>query len=407
MKSSTRRVAVLVPDQESYPTVMGVVRYGREHGNWNVFVDLEGDVTGLRRLRPWRGDGVIAHVGTQEKARAIEALKLPAVNISCAIERLAIPRVTTDQEAIGAAAAEHLLDRGFTRFAFVGVTGLWYCQLRRQGFERRLAAAGFRCEVLDIEHASHSMLLWGREAEPVARWLEGLARPIGIMAAFDYLAAAVLQICGTVGLRVPYDAAIIGSDNYRTVCESTEVPLSSVSRDWFRQGYLAAELLDRLMRGRRPPRRDTLIPPGAVVQRRSTDVLVADCPELAPGIRYIQEHLAEPFGTKAVVRAMGMSRRWLYQQFARSLGCTPHEYIMRLRLDRAKQLLSGPTALPLRDVASACGFSSERHLRAAMTRLLGMPPSLYRRQLEARGDAQNDRRNAPKRARRVRPRHPH
>lgn len=382
MRDTTRKIAVLAPDQESYPTVMGVVHYGREQGTWNVFVALDVDMPAFKRLRSWKGHGVIAHVGTPQKAQAIRQLRVPVVNISSAIERLAVPRVTTDQVAIGRTAAEHLLERGFTRFAYLGVADLWFSQLRRKGFEDRVRAAGYPCEALDVEQKAHAMMFWGRDTESVADWLKTLQPPVGIMAAFDYLGAAVVQICGAVGLRVPYDAGVIGTDNYLTVCESTDVPLSSVSRDWFQQGYLAAALLDRLMRGERPPKRDTLIPPGPVVQRRSTDVLVTDCPELAPGIRYIQEHLAEPFGTKALVRELGMSRRWLYTQFQKSFGCTPYDYIMRLRIDRAKQLLSRPAPVPLREIVQTCGFSSERHLRAAMARFVGMSPSGYRRACE-------------------------
>jgi LacI family transcriptional regulator len=379
MRTTARRIAVLAPDQESYPTVMGVVHYGRETGNWNVFVELDADMPAYRRLRSWKGHGVIAHVGTPQKAQAIRHLKVPVVNISSAIERLAVPRVTTDQEAIGATAAAHLMERGFTRFAFLGVKGLWFSQLRQRGFVQHVRAAGYPCATMDVGRGAHSMLFWGHGTEAVTAWLQRLTPPVGIMAAFDYLGAAVVPICISIGLRVPYDAGVIGTDNYLTVCESTEVPLSSVSRDWFQQGYAAAELLDRLMRGERPPRGDTLVEPGPVVQRRSTDVLVTNCPELAPGIRFIQEHLAEPFGTKALVRELGMSRRWLYTQFAKSFGCTPYDYIMRLRLDRAKQMLSRPDPMPLRDIVAHCGFSSERHLRAAMARFVGMSPSQYRR----------------------------
>ena len=374
-----KQIAVLAPDQESYPTVMGVVRYGRERGDWNVVVELDADVAAYRRLRAWAGHGVIAHVGTPQKVQAIRQLRIPVVNISSAIKRLALPRVTTDQEAIGATAARHLMERGFTRFAFLGVEGLWFSHLRQRGFTDCVRAAGHACETMEIGQESRSMLSWGMGTEEVAEWLRRLEPPVGIMAAFDYLGAAVVQICGTVGLRVPSDAGVIGSDNYLTVCESTDVPLSSVSRDWFQQGYLAATLLDRLLRGGRPPPGDTLIPPGPVVQRRSTDVLVADCPELAPGIRYIQEHLAESFGTTALVRELGMSRRWLYTQFAKSFGCTPYDYILRLRLDRAKQMLAQPEPVPLSEIVAHCGFSSERHLRAAMVRFVGMSPSEYRR----------------------------
>ena len=382
MRSNIKQIAVLAPDQESYPTVMGVVRYGREQGNWNVFVELDVDMPAFRRLRAWKGHGVIAHVGTPQKAQAIRQLKVPVVNISSAIKNLQVPRVTTDQVAIGTTAARHLMERGFTRFAFLGVRGLWFSELRQRGFEECVRAAGYSCDTIDVEQNTHSMLFWGRGTESVAEWLKNLVPPVGIMVAFDYLGAAVVQVCTAIGLRVPYDAGVIGTDNYLTVCESTEVPLTSVSRDWFQQGYAAAALLDRLMRGERPPKRDILIPPGPVIQRRSTDVLVTDCPELAPGIRYIQEHLAEPFGTKKLVRELGMSRRWLYTQFAKSFGCTPYDYIMRLRIDRAKQMLSRPTSVPLREVVEACGFSSERHLRAAMARFVGMSPSEYRRSCE-------------------------
>jgi LacI family transcriptional regulator len=379
VKASAKRVAVLAPDQESYPTVMGVVGYGREHGGWNVFVELEADTAAFRRLRSWRGHGAIVHLGSRSKALAVRNLGIPAVNISSALQRVSVPRVTTDQSAIGELAARHLLERGFTRFAFVGIRGLWYSRLRRDGFQRCIEAEGLRCETLDVKQGVRSMLFWGRESEPLTRWLQTLTPPVGIMAAFDYLGAAIVQTCGLIGLRVPYDAAVIGTDNYLTVCESSEVPLTSVSRDWYRQGYTAAAVLDRLMGGRGPVPRETFIPPGKVVQRRSTDVLVTDCAELAPVVRYIQEHLAESFGTKALVRESGMSRRWLYTQFERVLGCTPYDYVMRLRIDRAKQMLARPELVPLREVARECGFTSERHLRAAMARRVGMAPSRYRR----------------------------
>jgi AraC-like DNA-binding protein len=74
-----------------------------------------------------------------------------------------------------------------------------------------------------------------------------------------------------------------------------------------------------------------------------------------------------------------MSRRWLYTRFEKSFGCTPYEYVMRLRIDRAKQMLARPEPVTLREVVKACGFSNERHLRAAMTRFVGMSPSQYRR----------------------------
>ena len=378
MKSTVKRVAVLAPDQESYLTMMGVVDYSKQKGNWNVFVDLETDSHSFKSLVGWKGHGVIAHVGTLAKMQQIKALKLPIVNISSAMKCPGLPRVTTDQAAIGEVAATHLLERGFTRLAYVGVKGLWLSKLRQQGFVQRAKEAGCPCSVFEVQRQSHRLMFWGQHTEPVSEWLKTLQPPVGMMAVYDYMGAAVVPICLQLGLRVPYDVAVIGTDNDLTVCESTAIPLSSVSRDWHRQGYLAAELLDRLMRGEPSPKHDILIPPGPVAQRRSTDVMITDSPNLAKVIFYIQEHLAESFGTKNLVNELGMSRRWLYQCFAKSFGCTPYEYVMRLRIDRAKQLLARLEDMPLRDIVRACGFTNERHLRAAMTRFAGISPSQYR-----------------------------
>jgi len=60
---------------------------------------------------------------------------------------------------------------------------------------------------------------------------------------------------------VPQDVAIIGFENDEVACQFGEVPLTSVARNSWREGYEAAALLDRLMAGKRPPKCDTVIPP--------------------------------------------------------------------------------------------------------------------------------------------------
>ena len=78
----------------------------------------------------------------------------------------------------------------------------------------------------------------------------------------------VLDACLHLGLRVPQDVALIGVDNSAVACEFSQVPLSSIARNDWREGYEAAALLDRLMAGKRPPKHDLLIPPEGVVTRR-------------------------------------------------------------------------------------------------------------------------------------------
>ena len=59
-------------------------------------------------------------------------------------------------------------------------------------------------------------------------------------------------------------------------------------------------------------------------------------------------------------------------------GQTPYHYLMELRLAKAQSMLMD-RALPLTDIALACGFSSHAHLSTAFRARFGVAPSAYRR----------------------------
>jgi LacI family transcriptional regulator len=114
-----------------------------------------------------------------------------------------------------------------------------------------------------------------------------------------------------------------------------------------------------------------------VIARRSTDALVVDDPDLSTALHYIREHACEPIGVKQVLRAIPLSRRALEGRFVRMLGRTPHEEILRCRLERAKQLLSD-TDLPIKSVAGRVGVGTPEYLSVLFKRKLGISPSAYR-----------------------------
>ena len=62
-------------------------------------------------------------------------------------------------------------------------------------------------------------------------------------------------------------------------------PLSSVILDHELMGYRAAELLDRMMKGKKYSKKPIMIPPRGVVARRSTDVVAIDDPLTAKAVR--------------------------------------------------------------------------------------------------------------------------
>jgi LacI family transcriptional regulator len=382
----TKKVALTIPvwRLDTGQFVRGVMDYASQRGKWTLDINPEAYLLPLQTLAGWSGDGVVASLRTKAQLRAAQTLGVPVVNVAGALRPGGVPRVMVDQEALGRMAAEHFLQRGFHRTGYFGQAGMWYSKQRERGFVEQITRAGGECSVLEAPRnfdASHPWHLWKK---PLAQWLSTLVPPVGVMAVHDYRARMLLDACLHLGLRVPQDVALIGVDNSEVICEFSQVPLSSVARNNWREGYEAAALLDRLMAGKRPPAHDVLIQPEGVVTRRSTDAEAIENPHVAAAVRFIREHLGERFGVETLEKHAGISSRSLYYQFHRSLNCTPHHYITRARIGRAKEMLASPSKPKLHSIARACGFSETRRLRLAFQRIVGMTLAEYRRSLTAR-----------------------
>ncbi|HKQ52550.1 MAG TPA: helix-turn-helix domain-containing protein [Pyrinomonadaceae bacterium] len=79
-----------------------------------------------------------------------------------------------------------------------------------------------------------------------------------------------------------------------------------------------------------------------------------------------------------LARAAHMSERSLTRAFRRATGISVGEYVAKLRLELAKSLMADPQ-LSLEAVAARSGFDSARQLRRTCKKVLGVPPSSFRR----------------------------
>ena len=381
-----RQVAILIETSNAYARglLQGVVHYIREHRPWSFHLMEQGRGDDPPPwLAGWKGDGIIARIETPRIARAVVRTGLPAVDLSAARLVPALPWVETDDEDIARLAAEHLLERGFKRFAFCGDGRFNWSVWREKHFAARLKAAGHSCEVYrPAVGAGAGAMDVAAEAGNLARWLRELPKPVGILACYDIRGQQVLDACRGAGLAVPDEVAVIGVDNDALLCELASPPLSSVIPNAHRAGYEAAALLDRMMAGKRVAPTARLIAPLGIAERQSTDVLAVDDREVARAVQHIREHACEGINVSDVLRAVPLSRRVLEQRFQRLLGCTPREEILHVRLSRVKQLL-GETDLPLYLVAERTGFEHVEYLSVVFKRETGRTPSAWR--AEARG----------------------
>ena len=84
------------------------------------------------------------------------------------------------------------------------------------------------------------------------------------------------------------------------------------------------------------------------------------------------------FNSGKMAALCSISERQLQRLFHRSLGLTPAQYYVTLRLRRARELLQ-QTAMPITSIAVACGFRSPAHFSKSYRAVFGHPPSQERR----------------------------
>jgi AraC family transcriptional regulator len=81
-----------------------------------------------------------------------------------------------------------------------------------------------------------------------------------------------------------------------------------------------------------------------------------------------------------LAQSVGLSTAHFSQMFRKSTGETPHQFVLRVRVERAKEMLRSAEMRVL-DVAIACGFKTQQHFARVFHRLCGASPTEYRQEL--------------------------
>jgi LacI family transcriptional regulator len=380
--SATKRVAVIMQPVRTY--CRGVLRGVASvvsQARWEcVLIAADGPPP----LADFGGfiHGLIGHFSEDALLAHVKRAGLPAVDISPAHRHVELPRVSTDDVAVGRLAAAHLLSLGLPHFAFYGRRSDYFSLLREQGFKQAIGAAGLSFHVF-INGALGPAHEARTGEEPLEGWVRRLPKPIGIVASTDSRALDLLAVCRKLEIDVPGSVAVLGVDNDDVFCELANPPLSSIALSTQRIGYEAARMLDRLMAGETPAQRQLLIPPAGVVPRRSSDLPAILDPDVAAAVRYISLHVQDDLQVADVLREVSVSRRSLEQRFLKALGRTPAAEIRRAQVEVAKQMLT-QTDEPMARVALAAGFSNAKQLGSTFQHETGETPIAYRRQSRAR-----------------------
>ena len=377
----------------------GIIRYIREHGNWTL--DLTpGGIADQHLPDNWNGNGIIARIPSVKEAARLAAHPAPKVILdpqaaftdpshplaSCA-------RLACDHDAVGREAAEHFLSRGFKQFAYLGPvlsstlqmqydsTGLQepnWSVARCKAFTAHLAAHGFACHIYPLPRTRRLSANWNLEMPRVIRWLQRLPKPVAVFTPHDARGRQIADACQEASIPIPYRLALLGVNDDTTLCETSLPPLSSIPLDAEKAGYRAAELLDGLMRGRAPPRRQILYPPLPVAARASSantqtdDALVIGLLEEIRATRGFNLRVSELASRRHV------TARTLENRCRKALGRSVGDIVRETCLENVRVLVV-ETDKPFAEIARACGQQSAAHLAAMFLRRYGHTMSAARR----------------------------
>jgi LacI family transcriptional regulator len=360
------RVAVIVETsrQLGRELLRGIIQYQSEVAHWSIGFQPHsyGDAPPAW-LERWEGDGILARIVDEQMAEAVLAKRLPVVDLRAAIPELGVPHIEIANDEIVRLAVDHLWDCGFRMLGFCGLRAgqnRWMDD-RRQLFERAAAERGAPCHVrLGVRGQDRHASLRDERAG-FMQWLAKLPMPIGIMAANDDHGQQLLDACQVMQIRVPDQVAVIGVDNDEFLCNLSHPPLSSIEINLHGAGYQAAATLNRLMSGQtvRDPTIRCL--PRRVAPRASTDIRMFGDPDFEAALSYIRQNACQGIDVGDVVRRLSVSRRVLERRFQALLGRSPNSEIVRVRLERAKELLA-ETQLPISEIAQRVGFASASYL---------------------------------------------
>ena len=388
--SRQRKVILAMETSRTYgrSILRGIARYARTHGPWvfhrsaPFYWGATAQKSSLGSLFRLDVDGIVL----REQRDGVQTERMLSLGVPVVVSPYTEPfpglaNILTDDVAIGRMAAEHLLHRGFRQFAYCGFGDRYFWSRERgRSFCARVREAGFETNYYDYnEPKSVSRRSWEAEQGIVVEWLRSLPKPVGVMASNDDRGQHILEACKLAGLRVPEELAIIGVGNDDLICDLVSPPLCSVALSAQKAGYEAAARLDALMSGG-PDNNDTIVVrPSRVVTRQSTDVFAISDPCVLEVLRHIHARAGrEPVQVEDILKSVPVSRRGLYNRFARTLGRSVHDEIKRVRMDECARLLVS-TELPISKIALRLGFSDVKNFARYFRQSMGLNPLEYRK----------------------------
>ena len=374
----------------------GIFEYLSEGHRWNLAIYRTRHEFTAQTVRDELTRGASGFIiGIPEADDALKALAkadVPVILMNIQPGPLAARRgnvtiIKSDSEAVGREAARTLLAQGvYKSYAFAGYrTDDDWSRERGQAFRDALEQAGFVGRMFDVAHFKDRT----EDRPTLVAWLKSLPKPCGILAACDDRAYEIVDACSECGIRIPAEVGLLGVNNDPLLCENSNPRLSSVQPDFHREGYLAAQTLDHLMRkgpsASQPLNLSTLSTPQPllvgirqIVHRESTYPMSNSGLLVQKALAHIERNATKKLSVGDVARHLKISRSLLDLRFRELQHETVHAAILRVRLEAVKRRLR-QSKDTIERISEECGWDNVNSLKNAFRKATGLSMRDYRK----------------------------
>lgn len=94
--------------------------------------------------------------------------------------------------------------------------------------------------------------------------------------------------------------------------------------------------------------------------------------------RYIEENSCDSLNLSDIACAVNLSQTYFHTLFTASVGCSPHDYLIKCRIENAKKMLWN-SENELKDIAVMCGFGCQQYMNKVFKSQTGLTPGQYRK----------------------------
>jgi LacI family transcriptional regulator len=394
-----RKVALVTHGETTYvrQLILGAMAYARGatpiatrdfHLEEDVTLDPRSDLARLNQLRNWSPDGLLCAVGAESLERLFQSLpqpRPPIVNLFAAQTRPGLVIVAASHTAWIEQCVRHLRQQGLKSIANLDLDDRSRQEFRRHLFEQIVRPAS--PATASLFHATKSALLTDASAPvtPVparlAAWLRQLPKPVGIITATNGGGGYLIRVCQELGLRVPEDIAVMGTDEADLALACTP-SLTTVLPDAHAIGTAGMQLLCEWMNGKPAPPEPVRIKGMVLHVRESTGKRRAEICDIPAALAYIERYACQNLSVERLLReTQHVCEKTFYTHFKASTGQTPREAIQRRQLDEARRLLT-QTQISITTIAEYCGFADSSCFSRTFRAAEGRSPRDYRKQLK-------------------------